>query len=235
MHPSHSSMAIQRKMPYRVALVACNFISFLLLTISLLSPSWLEIIVPENGVVVSPEGTQCNQLACSQLSNESNYMTAARILLILAGFTAAISLFVSCPCFSHYKGFSSMLVSSAASFTTGALGFATIALSTMVDISQKEMSSAGHLRVMWSFGLACLVFTLYIMNGFLSLIMHLLYLARRIEWRSTEISLEGGLPQPAAGDSAAVGLSVFLPSEAAAYPARNRLPSASICFNKTFL
>lgn len=51
---------------------------------------------------------------------------------------------------------------------TGALGFTTIALSTMMDMGQKEMSSAGHLRVMWSFGLACLVFTLYITNGKLS-------------------------------------------------------------------
>lgn len=100
-----------------------------------------------------------------------------------------------------------------------------------------DVCAAPHSFVQESWGLKyqSLLPSLFLPTGFLSLIMHLLYLARRIEWQNTETSMEEGIPEPAAGDNAAVGLSVSLPLEEPPSPVRNRLPSASICFNKTVL
>ncbi|XP_033014626.1 uncharacterized protein LOC117052008 [Lacerta agilis] len=86
-------------------------------------PSWMELIVPDRNAPSNPMANKlCNNVACTQLSRSSGIMRASRILLALAtvtGFVAAISLLISCQCLRRCGGPSNMLVSSAASFTTG--------------------------------------------------------------------------------------------------------------------
>ncbi|KAL8219408.1 UNVERIFIED_CONTAM: hypothetical protein K2H54_023858 [Gekko kuhli] len=127
-----------------------------------------------------------------------------------------------------------MLVSSVASFTTGAFGYASMALYT-VDVSWKELTSVGHMHFTWSFCLAWLVFSLYFMNGFFSLVTHILYPVTGVGWHGNQIFLEGRVQEPAAGDNMAVG-SPVLPSQGNPNsPEINAFPVPSICMNSTLL
>ncbi|KAH0631397.1 hypothetical protein JD844_005705 [Phrynosoma platyrhinos] len=229
---------IRVKLPYRATTASSTCISFLLLSVSLLSPSWMEIIVPETSISSSPVVNKlCNKVVCSQLDGSSDFMKASRIFLTLAtiaGFIAAFSLLISCRCLRCCGGSSNMLISSVASFTTGVFGFVTMVLYT-VDITNEEMSSVGHLHFTWSFCLAWMVFTLYIMNGFFSLMTHLLSVSSASERHTGPMLLEGGVQQLASGDHTTVRLSVPPGQETATTPARSLFPGPSICLNSTII
>ncbi|XP_053254157.1 uncharacterized protein LOC128418475 [Podarcis raffonei] len=238
MPPANACQWLRVSLPYRATTAASTCISFLLLSISLLSPSWMEIIVPDTNGPPNPMANKlCNNVACTQLSRSSGIMRVSRILLALAtvtGFVAAISLLISCQCLRRCGGPSNMLVSSAASFTTGIFGFVTMASYT-VDMTQKDLSSVGHLHFTWSFCLAWLVFTLYVMNGFFSLMTHLLTIQTGSEQHFNTILLEGRVQQPEAGDHTAMELSVLQSQGLAAPPARSPLPSPSLCLHSTII
>ncbi|KAJ7304062.1 hypothetical protein JRQ81_011584 [Phrynocephalus forsythii] len=228
------------KLYHKATTTTSTCISFLLLVVSLLSPTWLEIIVPKTDMTPNPVVYKlCNNVACSQLEGTSDTFKASRILLILttiAGFIAAFSLLISCHCLRCYGRPPNMLVSSAASFAAGVLGFVAMTLYTM-DATQKEMDSMGsHLHFTWSFCLTWMVFSLFIINGFFSLLAYLLCAAPVVHRHTSPFLLGRRRHQSISGDFPPVRLSV-LPSqeEVLATPGTSHFPGNSICFSSTVI
>ncbi|XP_077196932.1 uncharacterized protein LOC143838925 isoform X2 [Paroedura picta] len=237
MSPTSTPWWLQLKLSYRASSSAATCISFFLLSISLFSPSWMEVITPETKDPAGPTEATCTQPICIRANKDSEFTKAARILLVLAtatGFFAAFSLFVSCRCIRPNGRISNMLVSAVASFTTGTCGYASMALYT-VDISWREMTTIGHLHFTWSFCLAWLVFSLYFMNGFFSLVTHILYPVTAVGWHGNQIFIEEQEQELASGDNMAVG-SLVLPRQGnPTNPGSNAFLVPSICMSSTLL
>uniref|UniRef100_A0ACB8FT39 Uncharacterized protein n=1 Tax=Sphaerodactylus townsendi TaxID=933632 RepID=A0ACB8FT39_9SAUR len=116
----------------------------------------------------------------------------------------------------------------------GTLGYGSMALYT-VGVSWKDMTSIGHMHFTWSFCLAWLVFSLYFMNGFFSLVTHILYPVVGVGWHRNQI-LEGRVQELSAGDNMAVGAPPVLPyQEDSTNSEVNAFPVPSICINSTIL
>nr|XP_020663121.1 uncharacterized protein LOC110086515 [Pogona vitticeps] len=229
---------LRMKLYHRATTTTSTCLSFVLLVVSLLSPTWLEMITPKADMSLNPVVHKlCINAACSQLDGSSDVFKASRILLILttlAGFIAAFSLLISCRCTRCYGRPLNMLVSSAASFATGVLGFVAMTLYT-VDSTQKELSSIDSLHFTWSFCLAWMVFCLFIINGFFSLLTYLLSPAPGVHSHTSPFFLGGRRQQSASGDHTPLRLSVLPGQEAAATPVSNLFPDPSICFSSTII